>query len=53
MWTAAGNNMVVGTDLVVDTSNSAQLFNLKPSGNAKLGHPVYKKFKGKVDYSLC
>lgn len=49
MWAAAGNNMVVGTDLAVDTSNTAtQLFTLTATGQAKLNSPVYIKFKGKM-----
>lgn len=48
MWTAAGSNMVVGTDMTVDTSNTAtKLFTLTATGEAKLSHPVYTKFKGK------
>ena len=54
MWAAAGNNMVVGTDLAVDTSATAtQLFSLTPPGITKLSQPVYTKFKGEVDNSLC
>lgn len=52
MWAAAGNNMVVGTDLAVDTS-ATQLFSLKSPGITKLSQPVYTKFKGEVDNSLC
>ena len=49
MWTAAGNNMVMGTDLTVDVSNTAkQLFTLTATGQAKLGQPVYVKFKGNM-----
>ena len=49
MWTASGNNMVMGTDLTVDVSNTAkQLFTLTAKGQAKLGQPVYAKFKGKM-----
>lgn len=48
MWTAAGSNMVVGTDMTVDISNTAtKLFTLTATGEAKLAHPVYTKFKGK------
>lgn len=54
MWAAAGNNMVVGSDLAVDTSATAtQLFSLTPPGITKLSQPVYTKFKGEVDNSLC
>ncbi|RMX49636.1 hypothetical protein pdam_00002958, partial [Pocillopora damicornis] len=50
MWAAAGNNMVVGTDLAVDTSATAtQLFSLTPPGITKLSQPVYTKFKALLD----
>ncbi|KAL9955825.1 hypothetical protein ACROYT_G037210 [Oculina patagonica] len=50
MWDAAGSNMVMGTDLTVDTSNTAtQLFTLTATGQAKLNQPVYAKFKALLD----
>ena len=49
MWKASGNNMLVGIDLTVDTSNTAtKLFTLTKTGEAKLQNTVYTKFKGKI-----
>lgn len=49
MWNAAGNNMVVGTDLTVKTTATATtLFTLTRSGQTKLQAPVYVRFKGKA-----
>ena len=48
MWNAAGNNMVVGTDMTVDTSTTAtNLFTVTSTGQNKLRQPVYTSFKGK------
>ena len=48
MWNAAGNNMVVGTDMTVDTSSTAtNLFTVTSTGQTKLQQPVYTSFKGK------
>lgn len=53
MWKASGNNMVMGTDLTVDTSSTAkQLFSLTTSGQAKLQSTVYTKFKGEIFRSI-
>ena len=53
MWNAAGNNMIVGTDLNVDTSPNPppghQLFTLTASGQTKLSSQVYVQFKGKLN----
>lgn len=41
--------MVIGTDLTVDTSNTAKkLFTLTSTGEGKLRNAVYTKFKGKI-----
>ena len=48
MWNASGNNMVVGTDMTVDTSPTAtNLFTVTSTGQNKLRQPVYTSFKGK------
>ena len=53
MWKVSGNNMVMGTDLTVDTSNTAtKLFTLTKTGEAKLQNAVYTKFKGKILKSI-
>ena len=45
--------MVMGTDLTVDTSNTAtKLFTLTKTGEAKLQHAVYTKFKGESFRSI-
>ena len=50
IWNAAPNNMVVGTDLKVDTSAKAvQLLTLTGSGQTKLKDQEYVRFKGKLD----
>lgn len=50
MWKVSGNNMVMGTDLTVDTSNTAtKLFTLTKTGEAKLQNAVYTKFKALLD----
>ena len=49
MWVASGNKMVMGTDLTVDTSNTAtKLFALTTAGETKLQNAVYTKFKGTI-----
>lgn len=53
MWKASGNNMIMGTDLTVDTSNTAKkLFTLTSTGEGKLKNAVYTKFKGKIFRSV-
>jgi len=47
MWDAAGNNMVIGTDLNVDPTSATNLFTLTATGEAKLQSTVYAAFKGK------
>ena len=48
MSNAAGNNMVVGTDMTVDTSSTAtNLFTVTSTGQTKLNQTVYTSFKGK------
>lgn len=48
MWDAAGNNMVIGTDLNVDPTSATNLFTLTATGEAKLqSTAVYAAFKGK------
>ncbi|CAH3159347.1 unnamed protein product [Porites evermanni] len=50
MWNAAGNNMVVGTDMTVDTSSTAtNLFTVTSTGQNKLRRPVYTSFKALLD----
>jgi len=50
MWKASGNNMIMGTDLTVDTSNTAKkLFTLTSTGEGKLKNAVYTKFKALLD----
>ncbi|KAM7450565.1 hypothetical protein ABFA07_001855 [Porites harrisoni] len=50
MWNAAGNNMVVGTDMTVDTSSTAtNLFTVTSTGQTKLQQPVYTSFKALLD----
>ncbi|CAH3159338.1 unnamed protein product, partial [Porites evermanni] len=50
MWNAAGNNMVVGTDMTVDTSPTAtNLFTVTSTGQTKLQQPVYTRFKALLD----
>ncbi|CAH3170909.1 unnamed protein product, partial [Porites lobata] len=50
MWNAAGNNMVVGTDMTVNTSSTAtNLFTVTSTGQTKLQQPVYTSFKALLD----
>jgi len=48
MWTAAGNNMAIGTDLTVNTA-TAPLMTLTASSQAKLGNAVYTSFVDLLD----
>ncbi|CAH3159334.1 unnamed protein product, partial [Porites evermanni] len=50
IWNAAGNNMVVGTDMTVNTSSTAtNLFTVTSTGQTKLQQPVYTSFKALLD----
>jgi len=49
MWDAAGNNMVVGTELKVDPTSATNLFTLTATGVAKLESTVYAAFKALLD----